>query len=333
MLRTTHALLQEFAEDTNPAGAVELGKILFRRKTVTRNNERFEYTATREETAAALFSLLQRRNDFLDSRRIARYDAAGNPTVLTDPQRTELLEEWKEAYHARRLQNKLQKRDSLKPLPQKEGKGKGHGKGKEAQGKEAGGAAQPAGAAGFGPNTHAMRHGKHSRWCRHLQKEYGVMNLALLIVFTGWIDLEKLDRAQERQSGASQLGDARLKRAAQSAECYLRYGKFLDNKIARGYKEEDLDGHEQQLLRDYRSGALREALNKAVLEFDHGKVVDPQGRLWRTTNDREQHSWRSSTACCCSLYVAVLVNTVICRDAFQLAAARCVMRHERGCVP
>ena len=61
--------------------------------------------------------------------------------------------------------------------------------------------------------------------------------------------------------------------------CYLRCGKFLDNKIARGYKEEDLDGHEQQLLRDYRSGALLEARNKAVLEFGHGKVVDSEGAV------------------------------------------------------
>ena len=110
------------------------------------------------------------------------------------------------------------------------------------------------------------------------------MNLALLIVFTGWIDLEQLGRAQERQPGASQPGDARLKRAAQRAEGYLRYGKFLDNKIARGYKEEGLYGHEQQLLRDYRSGVLREALNKAVLECGHGKVVGPGGAVMAHNN-------------------------------------------------
>ena len=111
-----------------------------------------------------------------------------------------------------------------------------------------------------------------------------MVNLALLIVFTGWIDLDKLESAQERQPGASQPGDARLKRAAQRAKCYFRYGKFLDNKIARGYKEEDLDGHEQQLLRDYRSGVLREALNKAVLECGHGKVVN-RGRAVMAHNN------------------------------------------------
>ena len=105
------------------------------------------------------------------------------------------------------------------------------------------------------------------------------MNLALLIVFTGWIDLEKLGRAQERQPGAAQPGDARLKRAAQRATCYFRYGKFLEKKIGQGYKEEELDGHEQQLLCDYRSGALLEARNKAVLEFGHGKVADSEGAV------------------------------------------------------
>ena len=105
------------------------------------------------------------------------------------------------------------------------------------------------------------------------------MNLALLLVFTGWIDFDKLESAQESQPGASQSRDACLKRAAQSAKFYLWHGKFLDNKIASGYKGEDLYGHEQQLLRDYRSGVLREALNKAVLEFGHGKAVDPGGAV------------------------------------------------------
>ena len=88
------------------------------------------------------------------------------------------------------------------------GKGKGKGKGAEGnKGKGAGGkggrdgvASQRAWTGGrdgnqaVGWNTKKVRSGKHSRWSRYLQTEFGSKAIAELIVFTGRVQVEYLQR-------------------------------------------------------------------------------------------------------------------------------------------
>ena len=173
-LRQEHLSLQEAATDTNPAAAQQLGKILFMGKTVTHDGQKYEYTATREESVTALLSLLRVRNAFLDKECIPHKDGDGNPTVLSEDQRTKLLTSWKESYHSSPRQIEMQIRDSWKAS----GSAQTAARKRKRKGS---GASQAAGAKGtrggkgkeFGPNKNAVKTGKHSRWSRHLQREYG----------------------------------------------------------------------------------------------------------------------------------------------------------------
>ncbi|MDA8584380.1 hypothetical protein N9L68_09085 [bacterium] len=108
----------------------------------------------------------------------------------------------------------------------------------------------------LGPNMNAVTNGNHSRWSRHLQRGYGVIYLALPIAFTGRLDVGKLREAPDAQSGASQLGDARLKRTAKLATQSHNTGKRLHNKVGSGRSIWDFAEHDRKLLRDIRSGEL-----------------------------------------------------------------------------
>ena len=94
--------------------------------------------------------LLQRRKDFMAARGL--HDGASQPTggryLFTQKDRQQVMKEWKDEFHAAPEQVEQQKRDSWKP-----------------QGRPVGG--------DWGPNTAAVRNGKHSRFARHLQLEAG----------------------------------------------------------------------------------------------------------------------------------------------------------------
>ena len=105
-----------------------------------------------------------------------------------------------------------------------------------AQGRpSSGGAVQPTAGKGMqkgkkGPNKDAVNAGKHSRWPRYLQREFGSANLALAIVFTGDVDVNRLQAAQAAQPGASQPGDWRAKARTRVARMRYRHGKLLEKK-------------------------------------------------------------------------------------------------------
>ena len=161
-------------------------------------------------------TLLSIRNVFMADQLIAKHDMRGNRTVFTPLMRERLVESWKVRFHSDPLQQRLQVRDSWKEDPQRRGRrsrggaaqptaGKGMQKGKA-------GPVQPTAGKGMqkgklGRNSAAVISGKHSRWSRYMQREFGSMNLALAIIFTGDVSLERLRAAQASQPGASQPGD------------------------------------------------------------------------------------------------------------------------------
>ena len=103
------------------------------------------------------------------------------------------------------------------------------------------------------------------------------MSLAIHIVFTGRLDLDQLSEAQDKQPGASQPGDARLKSEAGLARYRFKCGRWLDNRVRQGERIDYLDEHERRLLADFRTGTLLRERNSAVLAYGHGKLVDERG--------------------------------------------------------
>ena len=192
-LRNQHAAVQEDALVDNPALAQTLGSILFQKKTVTVNGQKLEYVASKVDSVKALKSLLGVRNNFLHVHSIPRQDEGGNPTVLSSALRDELLDEWKMSLHNTARQRHRQLRDSWKETRQHKGNLHTKGKGKDQ--------AQDKGMqkGTFGPKKDAVRKGQTFRVGRHLQREYGVTNLALLIVFTVEVDPTVLRAAQAPQ--------------------------------------------------------------------------------------------------------------------------------------
>jgi hypothetical protein len=129
-----------------------------------------------------LEQLLGIREALLKQLDIPKFDDRGNLTQLDGDQKTAILSHWKDQYHCRPDQLDLQLRDSWQ---EKAGKGKGKGK----KGLEKGGRD---GDQLLGPNRKRMQSGKHSRWSRHLQREFGSKRVAELVVFTGRGDPEYL---------------------------------------------------------------------------------------------------------------------------------------------
>ena len=295
---------------------VELGRLLFQKKTVEVNGIKMQYVASAKDTRVAIEALLQRRRDFMDAHRLHN-----RHHVFTNTERAEFMNLWKQEYHEDPHQIELQLRDSWKEPEDRKGKGKGgasqpakgsaskgHGKSSAAlpvKGHGKSSAAQPAKGKskwnksfphvggpgrqqqaeqrpGFGPNTGAVRQGKHSRFARHLQRVAGSKILAELITFTGCVDIEFLRTAL---GGANQPAEPlhqrdnnrELKLRAAEAKHALRMGEVLAGKLNRRFQWEDLTEAEQQLVLDHDSGALMRRHNAAVEAYGHGTMYSQQG--------------------------------------------------------
>ena len=158
----------EEAEDISPAVKLELGRILFKKKTVSVGGIPRQYVASREETVSSIKKLLQRRRAFMAARNLhddpyGAFGGASQPGrrryLFTQEDRRQLMQEWKTEFHATTDQREQQLRDSNKPLPKR------HTKRPREQD------TPPAGQ--MGPNKDALRSGMHSRFSRHLQLEAG----------------------------------------------------------------------------------------------------------------------------------------------------------------
>ena len=215
-LRRRYDVVQDDELVGNPTLAQALASVLFQKKTMMVNGYKLQYVASKRESVKTLRALLSIRNVFLADQLIPRHDCAGNRTVFTKQMRDLLLDSWKLSFHSDPYQIRCQDRDSWKEVQQRRGRrsrggaaqptaGKGMQKGKA-------GPVQPTAGKGMqkgklGRNSAAVISGKHSRWSRYMQREFGSMNLALAIIFTGDVSLEKLRTAQASQPGASQPGD------------------------------------------------------------------------------------------------------------------------------
>ena len=152
----------------SPAVQLELGRILFKKKTVSVGGIPLQYVASREETVSSIKKLLQRRRAFMAARNLhddpyGAFGGASQPGrrryLFTQEDRRQLMQEWKTEFHATTDQREQQLRDSNKPLPKR------HTKRPREQD------TPPAGQ--MGPNKDALRSGMHSRFSRHLQLEAG----------------------------------------------------------------------------------------------------------------------------------------------------------------
>jgi len=279
--RAMHAALQnlEAADGVSDEMLTQLGRLLFKRRKVLVGGALQTYVAPPSETYFCLKQLLQRRADFMAAR--GRHDgpgdasqlASGTPSsrfegryVFTDEERRDCMREWRQEYAATPEQQELQRRDSLKSITRGQ---KGTGKGKS----------------DIGPIKDAKRQGMHSRFARHLQRLSGSKQFAEIIVFTGSINLEVLQRAA---GGASQPAretrrppteQQTRKRAALEAKCQYKLGESLARRIsARRIRVDELNQRDSDLLKDFRSGVLLERLNLAVVQHGHGTLRQVGGR-------------------------------------------------------
>ena len=149
-----------------------------------------EYCASRNETRRAIKNLLKIRRDFMAARGLhdahpARGAAsqldgltggASQPAdhryLFTPEDRRQVMQDWKDRFHAMRDQVEQQKRDSWKPT----------GPPTDAQDL-------------WGPNAKAVRSGKHSRFARHLQIAAGSKTMAELFIYTGGVVPEVAGRS------------------------------------------------------------------------------------------------------------------------------------------
>ena len=147
----------EQTDDITTDHQKELRKILFKKTTVVMGGLQRQYCATLSETRFAIKNLLRIRRDFMAARGLHDpHPASGGASqpadhcyLFTHEDRRQVMQEWKDEFHAAPEQVEQQKRDSWKPL------------------------ARPAGGGDWGRNTGAVRSGKHSRFARHLQLEAG----------------------------------------------------------------------------------------------------------------------------------------------------------------
>jgi hypothetical protein len=283
----------------------ELGRILFKKKFVEVKGERVQYTASSKETLKALRQLLQRRKAFMMSRGLE-----GDDYVFKPDERAAFMKEWRDEYHASPEQVALQERDAQKPSVKKvdqKGDKDHHWKswndwrgwqaapgwknwqgGQDWQGWE--GASQP-----LGSNTNAVRHGKHSRFARHLQRVGGTKTIVELICYTGSVDPYLLakasggdDNAQSSASasqpsvqaggGASQPVDGSLRKEVLRAKAAYRQARVLQaNVVAGKTREQWLKAEQKELLARLRTGELLQEKNEAILAYGHGTLVADGG--------------------------------------------------------
>ena len=270
--RYLHENLQgvEEAEDIPVNLQHELRKILFKKKTVTVGGFKRQYVATLNETFDTIKNLLQRRRDFMADRGL--HDAqppsggASQPAdhryVFTQEDRKQVMQGWKDRFHAMRDQVEQQMRDSWKPD-----------------------GPPPDAHDAWGPNRQAVRSGKHSRFARHLQLVAGSKTMAELIIYTGRFDPEFLNKAHEAQdrNGASQpvaSADRQkaLKKKAAQAKLDYRMTCMLRLRLdRRQVNYDDLERWEQENLLRLEDGSLLRHTNEAVAAYGHGTLRRDDG--------------------------------------------------------
>ena len=125
-----------------------------------------------------------------------------------------------------------------------------------------------------------IRKGKHSRWCRHLQREFGSKQIAELIVFTGKISPEFLHKfsedgpVAETQSAELAREKRERKMRAVKARHMLKFGKYLEKALRQGrFSADDMTDEEHRILEKYASGELQAICNEATRQHGHGKIV------------------------------------------------------------
>ena len=260
----------EQADDITTDHQIELRKILFKKTTVVIGGLQRQYCATLSETRLAIKNLLKIRRDFMADRGL--HDAqppsggASQPAdhryVFTQEDRKQVMQEWKDRFHAMRDQVEQQMRDSWKPD-----------------------GPSPDAHDAWGPNRQAVRSGKHSRFARHLQLAAGSKTMAELIIYTGRFDPEFLNKAHEAQdrNGASQPvaradHQKALKKKAAQAKLDYRMTCMLRLRLDRRQVYYcDLERWEQENLRRLEDGSLLRHTNEAVAAYGHGTLRRDDG--------------------------------------------------------
>ena len=185
------------------------------------------------------------------------HDGASQPIdgryLFTHRDRQQVMQEWKDEFHALPEQMEQQKRDSWKP-----------------ENRPVGG--------GWGRNKQAVRNGKHSRFARHLQLEAGSKTMAELIIYAGRFDPEFLNKAHEtpdRQCRLQAEPEVRqqLKRAAATAKLTYRKTCLLRRRVDNGdVGFRDLADWEQENLTLLENGTMLRRTNHAVAAYGHGTL-------------------------------------------------------------
>ena len=113
------------------------------------------------------------------------------------------------------------------------------------------------------------------------------MNLALAIVFTGDVDVNRLQAAQASQPGASQPGDSNAKSLARVAKFRRKQGRLLHKEmnkfrdpIEKARQERALGPEQWRLLEDFRSGRALSFQNEAVKAWGHGRLHGESGQWY-----------------------------------------------------
>ena len=111
------------------------------------------------------------------------------------------------------------------------------------------------------------------------------MNLALAIVFTGDVDVDRLQAIQASQPGASQPGDPKAKSLASVAKFRRKQGRLLHKEMnkfrdpmEKERQERALSPEQWSLLQDFRSGRALSFQNEAVQAWGHGRL---HGESWQ----------------------------------------------------
>ena len=269
----------EQADDITTDHQIELRKILFKKTTVVMGGLQRQYCATLSETRFAIKNLLKIRRDFMAARGL--HDAhpassaasqrdgpsggASQPAdhryLFTPDDRSQVMQNWKDRFHAMRDQVEQQKRDSWKPT----------GPPTDAQDL-------------WGPNAKAVRSGKHSRFARHLQIAAGSKTMAELIIYTGRFDPEFLSQAQDTQEPRTPAGllsahrQQNLKRFAAQAKLNYRMTCLLRRKLDNGQVERrHLRPWQKKNLRQLQDGSLLRRTNDAVAAYGHGTLRRDDG--------------------------------------------------------
>ena len=269
----------EEADDISMKMQLQLRKILFKKKTVVMGGFKRQYCASRNETVRTIKKLLKIRRDFMAARGLhdahptpgaasRKYGLTGGASqpadhryVFTPEDRRQVMQDWKDRFHAMGDQVDQQKRDSWKPT----------GPPTDARDK-------------WGPNTKAVRSGKHSRFARHLQIAAGSKTMAELIIYTGRFDPEFLSQAQDTQEPRTPAGilsahrRKNLKRFAAQAKLNYRMTCLLRRKLDNGQvRRRQLRPWQKKNLRQLQDGSLLRRTNDAVAAYGHGTLRREDG--------------------------------------------------------